>query len=247
MQCQKCGNQLAPDAVFCSKCGNQMGNGGSYSFGANLCPKCGNTLESGARFCAICGYNVDGDVKEVKTEPIMSAPVYREAKKKDSGLIVLISVLSVVILVCGVALALIFMGDSSDGNSEIANVIEETEKAIPKKKNKDSKAEYDPKTYKYDDEADKKSYYSDYLFESDKRYITERDLRYCSQDEIALIRNEIYARHGYIFQKDPYKSYFAAKSWYIPNPNFSEALFNSIEKYNKDFIVEYEKRMGWRN
>lgn len=242
MICEKCGNQLASDAAFCPTCGNQMGNGGIYSFGSNFCPKCGNALESGAKFCASCGYNLDGDVKEVKT-----APVYKEEKKNDTGLIVLIAVLSAVVLVCGVALALIFMGDSSDGNSGDSNITEEVEKLTPQKEKKDSKSDHDKKAYEYDDSDEEESSDSDYLFDSDTRYITERDLRYCSQDKIALIRNEIYARHGYIFQREPYKSYFAAKSWYIPNPDFSEALFNSIEKYNKDYIVEYEKRMGWRN
>lgn len=87
---------------------------------------------------------------------------------------------------------------------------------------------------------------NDYLFPSDTVYITESDLKYKSKDEVAMIRNEIYARHGYVFQTEPYKSYFAAKDWYYPNSNFSEALFNNIEKSNKEFIVQYEKKMGWR-
>jgi len=76
--------------------------------------------------------------------------------------------------------------------------------------------------------------------------VTENDLRGLSKQEVSMIRNEIYARHGYIFKNEPYKSYFESKSWYYPNSNFHEGLFNSIELENKHFIVEYEKRMGWR-
>jgi len=85
-----------------------------------------------------------------------------------------------------------------------------------------------------------------YLFESDKYYISDYDLYGKTKDEVALIRNEIYARHGYIFSTPEYAEYFSQKSWYTPNPNFSEALFNNIEKANKEFLVQYEIDRGWR-
>lgn len=91
------------------------------------------------------------------------------------------------------------------------------------------------------------SYTNDiFMFPSDKEYISEDDLRYKSKDEVAMIRNEIYARHGYVFNTEPYKSYFESQEWYAPNYNFDDSLFNAIEKANKDFIVEYEETMGWR-
>ena len=86
----------------------------------------------------------------------------------------------------------------------------------------------------------------DYLYPSNIQYISESELNGFSENKIALIRNEIYARHGYVFKKEPYKTYFSSKNWYIPNVNFSENMFNEFEKYNKNLIVEYEKRQGWR-
>ena len=87
---------------------------------------------------------------------------------------------------------------------------------------------------------------SEYLFPSDSVYITESDLYGKNREEIALIRNEIYARHGYIFNTEKYSEYFSAKSWYRPNADFDESLFNEVEKANKDFLVEYENNRGWR-
>ncbi|HHW49543.1 MAG TPA: YARHG domain-containing protein [Clostridiaceae bacterium] len=86
---------------------------------------------------------------------------------------------------------------------------------------------------------------SDFLFPSDREYITEEFLDTLSKEEIALIRNEIYARHGYIFQTEPYKSYFSGKSWYVPNENFDESMLSEIERENVNTILEYEERMGW--
>ncbi len=85
-----------------------------------------------------------------------------------------------------------------------------------------------------------------FIYPSDQEYITETFLSKLSKQEVALIRNEIYARHGYIFQEEEYKNYFSAKPWYHANPNFDDSEFNEIEQANKDTLIAYEKKMGWR-
>ena len=56
--------------------------------------------------------------------------------------------------------------------------------------------------------------------------------------------NEIYAKHGYIFQNQEVKELFEFKNWYKQNDNFSENLFTSIEKHNIDFLVQCIERSG---
>ena len=86
----------------------------------------------------------------------------------------------------------------------------------------------------------------EYLFPSDSQYITDADLAGKTKEEVALIRNEIYARHGYVFNTEAYQEYFSQKSWYQPHPSFSEAQLNGVEIANKDFLVKYEESRGWR-
>lgn len=86
----------------------------------------------------------------------------------------------------------------------------------------------------------------DFLFNGDKELITEAELDKHTKEEVAIIRNEIYARHGYIFKTEPFISYFAAKSWYTPNENFNESMLNETERQNREFIVAYEEKRGWR-
>ena len=50
---------------------------------------------------------------------------------------------------------------------------------------------------------------------------------------------------GVLLQEE-YADYFSEKDWYVPNPYFDESDFNDIEMYNKDFIVDYEAKRGWR-
>ena len=80
-----------------------------------------------------------------------------------------------------------------------------------------------------------------YLYPSNTDYITDDFLADQDAKTLPLLRNEIYARHGYMFKKKEYQNYFKSTDWYRPNPNFSENLFNSIEKANIKKIKEYEK------
>ena len=53
-------------------------------------------------------------------------------------------------------------------------------------------------------------------------------------------RNEIYARHGYKFDKKKFADYFATKSWYKAG-GFSTSDLNSVEWYNMELIAAMEK------
>ena len=69
-------------------------------------------------------------------------------------------------------------------------------------------------------------------------------MRNLSKEKLALARNEIFARHGYIFKEEPFKSYFESKSWYSPNPNFdgSDSGLNDYEIANYKVIQYWEKK-----
>lgn len=76
--------------------------------------------------------------------------------------------------------------------------------------------------------------------DSSTRYLTEDDLRGLSDEQLEIARNEIYARHGYIFVSDEWKDFFVNEDWYIPT-SYSVKL-NSIEEYNVAMIIKEEAR-----
>ena len=89
-------------------------------------------------------------------------------------------------------------------------------------------------------------YSSDFIFpQSSTEYLSQSQVSRLSDYQLGIARNEIYARHGYIFKLPEYRNYFNSKYWYSPNSNFSTNMFNTIEKANIQTIVNYEKRMGW--
>jgi hypothetical protein len=103
-------------------------------------------------------------------------------------------------------------------------------------------------------------YFKDKTYEGNKRHYTTNDIEYkfIWGDRISLnseierrlfakaFRNEIYARHGRIFTTPEMKLVFERLPWYKPRADFKEAELNAIEKKNVEFILEYEKKMGWK-
>lgn len=87
---------------------------------------------------------------------------------------------------------------------------------------------------------------SEYLLpESNTRYLTESDLSGLTHEQLCFARNEIFARHGRIFQTPQIAAYFNAKSWYngtLTAAEFKESVFNKYEVANIKFISEYEKK-----
>ena len=78
---------------------------------------------------------------------------------------------------------------------------------------------------------------------SDKILLAEKDLFDLSAYDIDVARNEIYARHGYIFKNENYSLFFSTKPWYKKNKNFKEALLNKIEKKNVEFLWTYSNKL----
>lgn len=82
-----------------------------------------------------------------------------------------------------------------------------------------------------------------YIFvDSNSRYLTDKELSSLSKEQLELARNEIFARHGYVFTMNKFKDYFLKQSWYTPNPNYKggENSLNSFEKANYRIIQKWE-------
>jgi hypothetical protein len=52
-------------------------------------------------------------------------------------------------------------------------------------------------------------------------HLSDQELESKSKEELRLIRNEVFARKGYVFKNEDLNAYFKTKSWYQPNPNVS--------------------------
>lgn len=82
------------------------------------------------------------------------------------------------------------------------------------------------------------------IVDSSDRKLTESDVKGLSSDELRLARNEIYARHGRMFDDIELQQYFYNTDWYIAyqeaNQFDENKELSKIEKYNVKFISKYE-------
>ena len=103
-------------------------------------------------------------------------------------------------------------------------------------------------TSHYDDEESGDE--DEYIFpDSDTTYLTKSDLKGMSADELNYAKNELYARHGRIFNREDLQEYFEDCSWYEGVYTADEwdsygdsYFFNDVEMANRNLLVKTEKK-----
>ena len=81
------------------------------------------------------------------------------------------------------------------------------------------------------------------LFETDKKYYTKEEFESEPMLVIHLAKNEIYARHGYIFNNEDLYNYFMGCIWYSPtcdSTDFDDNIFNEYEKANLEILSDLD-------
>ncbi|NLM06775.1 MAG: YARHG domain-containing protein [Tissierellia bacterium] len=275
MFCGKCGRKLNEGDRFCESCGTKVASPQEKESTENLNMYNQRKInEGGTGYTSPT--REETSIQEPEQGPQPSQTFNRGGKKSSNKLIIAVLVVLLIALGLGIIYILTRdKGTNNDISTEtdVTDVVgetreEETEKEKPEgKKEEEGKEESKegtsstPKVFDYSnieksEDSGKGPYESEetmdydpnqrYLFQTDREVISEDDLSGFDRGEISIIRNEIYARHGYVFKNKELQAYFEAYDWYEPNPNFSEALFNGFEKENVTVISNYEKKMGWR-
>lgn len=76
--------------------------------------------------------------------------------------------------------------------------------------------------------------------EASKRLLKYMDVRGLTDWDLKVMRNEIYARHGYIFKTQEMIDYFNSQTWYYPSLRNVDHKLSEVEKKNITFIKSYE-------
>lgn len=76
--------------------------------------------------------------------------------------------------------------------------------------------------------------------QSSSRLLTEKDVENLRPADLRIMRNEIYARHGYSFKLEDMRKHFDAEDWYMAvSQDISDSL-SDREKKNAALIKRYE-------
>ena len=87
------------------------------------------------------------------------------------------------------------------------------------------------------------SYLVEPLYPTDLVYIEEEAFKDYPSLLLHLLKNEMYARHGYIFNDQDLDNYFRGLIWYTPQisaTEFDVSIFNEIEVHNLDILARLD-------
>ena len=232
----------------------------------HYCAKCGTEVSDKVKFCPKCGSMQKIDINKndnnfkdytgvmPKMQPVMSqedTEIYEDSSSKR-GVIKLVFIGTLIgIFILAVGCGGYYFYTKNDKVLSQQNSGKIAENTVD---NKNTGADKDDNTSKDSKEvnktndtntSNKETKPGDYIFnDSSNVRFTDAQLNSLSRENLALARNEIYARHGYVFGTEPYKSYFGNKTWYKANPSFkgSDEEINEVERYNVQLILKYENR-----
>ncbi|KQM62930.1 YARHG domain-containing protein [Chryseobacterium sp. Leaf201] len=91
--------------------------------------------------------------------------------------------------------------------------------------------------------ASKNRIASDAVFKinASKQKLTEKDLKNLRKLDMEIIKNSVFARHGYSFKKATYRNFFEQTDWYIPISNNVDNDLSAMEKENVALLNRFIK------
>ncbi|MBX4260267.1 YARHG domain-containing protein [Clostridium estertheticum] len=217
MYCSKCGSEIKDGANFCFKCGNKNTKQSIIN------PKNISTIPLATTLKGINASNeMTTSMASIKNQP--------NNTKKFIIIAVVIGVLSI-----GCISYYISFSKFSPTTIKASDTTSIKDEVIPSNKTSNTKSQATTSANKTDSYIFSKSS-SENLLESDVSKLVKGDL--------SLARNEIFARHGFVFKSEPFKSYFNNKSWYKQNSLFkgTDPELNAKELYNVNLILKYENK-----
>lgn len=212
------------------------------------CQQCGRLIEPGDSFCTGCGAKIDSYYTEETgsySEPAYTNDSgynegYVSRPAQNSGNNTILYVILAVLATILVGLVAWLLINHFQEKAEQQNTPAYVEVQTP------PPAETVYVTVTPSKSASPAVKTGGYLLpESNSRRMTDADLSQLTHEELCFARNEIYARHGRIFDTPQVANYFEGKSWYsgtIPASRFNEGVLTDTERANVDIIFAYEKK-----
>ncbi|WP_294299243.1 YARHG domain-containing protein [uncultured Chryseobacterium sp.] len=74
-----------------------------------------------------------------------------------------------------------------------------------------------------------------------RQKLTEKDLKNLRKLDLEIIKNAVFARHGYAFKKQTYRNFFEQTDWYVPVSNNVDNDLTPIEKENVALLNRFIK------
>lgn len=276
MFCSKCGKQIRDGLKYCTNCGTSIEQGESHknsdTGNSDRILAAGKVNlkkdDSALSPVAVLQSGNSNDTDTDKNLPV------KKPKKNKGFKIVIITILGIILAILLIFFALIqsgFISISIEDNEKQESILDKSDK--PSKKEDDRKAK--EKEHESESESEERTMptvsqtepdtvptvsqtetapttvalNNDFVLpDSSIRVLDKSELAGLSAEQCRIARNEIYAKHGRMFDDAGLQNYFNSCSWYhgtIPADRFSDTMLSDIEIKNRNLIVSYEKEKGY--
>lgn len=185
------------------------------------CSRCGNLLAPNARICPRCGAQVNYTDQTVKMQQPQQQPYVPQPFPPKKGNNTMLLVIITFLLIIAIIFLAVFLFKNSDKKKTVTPAKTEQTATIQKDAPKDR-------------------------LEQLQEVVDQRNLSTSEVDELSvndkrLLRNYIYARHGYVFKDSQLSNYFRQFSWYsgrYTSTDQVERMFNSYERANVQKLTD---------
>lgn len=207
------------------------------------CPNCQSEIEPGATFCSECGMQVSATPQPPMGQAPYGMPQQPQQPPQKSNNTVLIVAIAVMatLLVAGAAFWMFSGKDKSDNTSETqpkgtqVTIVQKEEAPADVKSSSLSTLRDKLIDNPYD--HDVVEAWIPYL---QSQYITSDDIRGINSAQLRLLRNSMFAKHGYSFISADLMEFFTYYSWYTPRYSNVTSMMNRYEIKNVEFIKRHE-------
>lgn len=253
--------------MFCSKCGKQVRDGMNY------CTNCGEPVKKDEG-----GVNLKKDDDKVGSAATLphgnvsgKSNKAKKTKKNKGVKIVFITIAGIILALLLILFALVQTGIISisiDDSTNQESVLDKKSKSSKREKEKERRAkekeseEGDVTTQAQTEPVSTEAQTvqpatmpstvainNEFILpDSSVRVLDKSELVGFSAEQCRLARNEIYAKHGRMFDDAGLQNYFNSRSWYhgtIPAKQFNDNMLSDIEIQNRNLIIDFEKEMGY--
>ncbi len=268
--CTECGTEVGEGTAFCTECGTPVPAQSSEDATTVLMPPVSAPTNAPAKAVFTTGETAEmprmapAATAVASTLDAASASQPQEKHPVNKGLIAALIIAAVVVVILVIALVVVLLpggkeeaepapeetvteqaAEEAEVNTSAPASSQDGENAISSSSSNDAtEAEYE-NSARNGSSAPSSRASSDYLLpDSDTRYYTASELEYMSLYDLYLARNEIFARHGRLFNNHDLQLYFDDKPWYhgsIAPSDFDESVFNDYERKNAALMLEIEQ------
>lgn len=215
-----------------------------------VCKNCGKKLSDRAPRCPHCGYVRSNDNQPPQPTPPApqqqpipqptQAPAQRPAAKSGGKLTTTHIVIIAAALIVGIAIcvAAILLTRNDEKQSEIIEVAPIESPYSTTEDGEEQHIEAD----EFQPDAAAAATEEDFIWLSDSSITLEDiiDHGYDNSD-VRILRNAIFARHGYRFKSQDLQEYFSQFSWYIPRFDDVTSHLSEVERENIKFLKSLEQ------